>query len=383
MKKSKRIMSILLVFLLAMGMTFATGCSKKADSTGALVVTVGDDKIYMNEMMYYIYAVESTGASYDQAYQQYYGSSYWDMEYSEGVTMRDQTKKYVMDTAIMYDILYDKAVADGFKMTDEEKTKNQTNTDAILKAITPEQLKITGFTEDLLMKTQEKLVVGEKYYTKLVDGFDIDDQAITDTIKFEDNKQYDTEYLFIPTTSYDANYKAVALPDDKKKAALDSITAALTKVKAGEEFSAITAADTTITTDTLNFVYGDTNAETSYQDAAIALENDAYTTNIVETDLGYYIIKMVNNASTETYDKAVKTAISAAEEKAFNAEYEKIKKDYTTTINTNVWDPIVMGQTTLIATATTDTIDAATTDAATTDTTTTDTTTDTTTTTED
>jgi len=371
-KKSKRIVSLLLVFLLAIGMTFATGCSKKDASTGALVVTVGDNKIYMNEMMYYIYDAEAQGASYEAMAQQYYGTSYWDIPVSEGVTMRDKTKGSLIDNAIQIEILYEKAVDAGKTLTEKEITANKTSIKSALKSFTKEQLKLTGFTEKSLLKTINKLTLAGKYNTELVDGFDIDDKAITDGISIEDNRQYNTEYLFIPTTTYDASYKAVAKTDEEKKAALNSITAALEKVKAGEEFSAITKADTTITTSTLNFVYGDKKAESAYQEAAITLKNDAYTTDIVETESGYFIVKMVDNNSTESYDKAVADAISAAEQEAFTTEYDKMKKDYTTTINTKFWDTVILGQTTIVATTNASTTDAATTDAATTDAATTD-----------
>jgi foldase protein PrsA len=350
-KKTRRIMSLLLVCVLAIGMTLTTGCSKKDKATTSpVVVTVGDKEIQLNEMMYYIYAVETTGASYDAAYQSYYGTSYWDMEYSEGVTMREQTKKYVMDTAVMYEILYEKALAAGYTMTDEEKTEAESNADQIMTNITEEQLKVTGFTKDVLTKVQEKLIVGEKYYNELAEGYDINEDEIKSGIKAEDYKQYDTEYLFVPTQTYDANYQPVVLTDEEKEAALTSIKNALDKVKAGEEFSAIAEADTTLQNSTVNFVYGDTNAETAYQDAAIKLDNDAVTNDIVETSLGYYIIKMVNNNSTESYDAAVDEAIKAKQQEAFDADYENIKKEYTITVNDAEWDKIVMGQTTIIST---------------------------------
>jgi foldase protein PrsA len=349
-KKTKRIMSLLLVCLLAIGMTL-TGCSKKNETTTSpVVVTVGDKEIKLSEMMYYIYAVEATGASYDAAYQSYYGSSYWDMEYSEGVTMREQTKKYVMDTAVMYEILYEKSLAAGNKMTDEEKTEAEANADQIMANITEEQLKVTGFTKEILTKVQEKLIVGEKYYNELAEGYDINEDEIKAGMKAEDYKQYDTEYLFVPTSSFDANYQSVELTDEEKEAALTSMKDALEKVKAGEEFSEIAKANTTIQNSTVNFVYGDTNAETEYQDAAIKLDNDAYSNDIVETSLGYYIIKMVNNNSTESYDAAVNEAVTAKQQEAFDADYENIKKEYTITVNDAEWDKIVMGQTTIITT---------------------------------
>jgi foldase protein PrsA len=351
-RKSKRVMSLLLMLVLAIGLAFTTGCSKKTDSAKTVVVTVGDKDIYLNEMMYYIYAIEATGASYDQYYQQYYGSSYWDMEYSEGVTMREQTKEYVMDTVIMYEILYDKAIKAGYTITEEEKTQAETNADTIMSQISEEQLKITGFTKEVLTDVQEKLIIGEKYYSEMVNGFSINDQEISDSINFEDYRQYNTEYIFAATTDFNENSEIVDLTDEEKATAYESISNALEKVKAGEEFTAITEADTTLLSSTLNFIYGDTNAEATYQDAAIELENNAFTNNIIETEYGYYIIKMVDNNSTEGYDAAVESAITTAEEEAFDAEYEAIKQEYTITINSKVWDPIVMGRTTLISTAT-------------------------------
>ncbi|WMJ87345.1 peptidylprolyl isomerase [Anaerocolumna sp. MB42-C2] len=349
MKKTKRIMSLLLVMVITVGMTFMTGCSKKSDPAKSLVVTVGDNEIYLNEMMYYIFYVESTGAQYDAAYQQYTGQSYWDMEVSDGVTMREQAKTYVMDMAEMYEILYDKAVKAGLTLTDDEKTQAGNNADQILKNISKDQLKLTGFTKDTLTKIQEKVIVGGKYYQKIIDDAKLDYDGIKATIKKEDYRQYNTEYLFTSTKKLDDNQKSVDLTAEEKAAAKSSLTAALEKVKSGEEFSKIVEGNDKLSTNTLNFTANDTTtAEQAYKDAAMKLADDAYTQDIVETDTGYYIIKMVDSNSTEAYDKAVNDATSKAEQDAFNAEYDKIKKDYKITINTKVWDPIVMGKTTLI-----------------------------------
>lgn len=354
MKKTKRILSFILLFVLALGMTFASGCSKKEDPAESVVVTVGDTNITLDEMMYYIYAVEASGQQYEALYQQYYGTSYWDSEYSEGVTMRDQAKSYVMDTAVMYEILYQKAVEAGYTLTDDEKTEAETNVDSILTNMSSEQKKVTGFTKESLTKTMEKLSIAKKYYDELIDGFDIDDEAIKDTIKYDDYRQYNTEYLFASTTKYDENYNTVDLTDEEKEAKKASITAALDKVKAGDEFSAIAEADTNLTTSTTNFVNGDSTADADYEAAAVKLENDGIS-DIVETASGYYIIKMVDNNSTESYDAAVEDAISSAENDAFETKYEEMKKEYTITENDKVWGSIVIGNTTIVESSTAET----------------------------
>lgn len=354
MKKSKRIISKVLVFVLVIGMIFATGCSKKNETStaGSLVVTVGDDKVYMDEMMYYIYAMEANANQYEQLYQQYYGTSYWDMEVEEGVTVRDQMKTYVLDTAVMYTILYNKAVAEDYKLTEEEKTTAKTNAESLLSQISDEQLKLTGFTTENLIAVQEKLALGERYYNDLIESFDIDDKAITESVSKDDNRQYNTEFLTIPTVTFDAEYKQVPLSDKELTAAKEAMTSALDKAKSGEAFADIakelTTDSLTVTNNTLNFVKDDGSAEAKYQEAALKLKKDAIAEKIVETDTAYYVIKMLDDNSTESYDAAVTKAITDAENEAFNKKYEEIKKDYTVTENADVWDKIVMGKTTLV-----------------------------------
>jgi foldase protein PrsA len=350
-KKAKKVVSLLLIFTLTVGATLMTGCGKKeASPAKAIVVTVNDKNVYLDEVMYYISAVESTGAQYEAAYQQYTGSSYWDQKDPndpKSLSMRDQAKNYVLDTTELYEILYDKAVKGKYTLTDEEKTQAGTNADQIIKPMSKDQLKVTGFTKDVLVKVQEKLTLSSKYYKDLVDSFKIDDDGIKATIKREDYKQYKTEYLFVPTKKYDENYKSVDLSADEKAAAKTAITAALDKVKAGEEFAKIKEADDKLTSSTLDFVVNDGTAEKEYQKAAMKLDKGAYSTDVIETPTGYYIIKMVDNNATDAYDKAVSDAIAKAEDDAFKAEYEKMKKDYKITVNNKVWDPIVIGNITI------------------------------------
>lgn len=352
MKKTKKILSLLLISTLAVGMTLISGCSQKTDDPSkSIVLTINDKDIYMNEMMYYIMAVEATGAQYEAMYQQYMGTSYWDQTDPtdpEGKTVREQAKEYIIDNAQMYEILYDKAVKEGYTLTDEEKTQVETYSDEILSNISDEQLKITGFTKEVLTQVQEKLTLAGKYYNDLLDSFEINEDDIKSTINRADYKQYKTEYLFVSTTKFDENNNSVELTDKEKAEAKETINAALKKVKAGKEFSAIAEENDQLLNSTLDFIPDDGTAEEAYQTAALGLENNEFS-DVVETKTGYYIIKMVDNDSSDAYDSAVASAVTQAQQDAFDTEYENLKKDYTITINSKVWDPIVIGNITIIS----------------------------------
>lgn len=354
MKKTKRIISFLFTSVLVLGMIFATGCSSKSknlDPTNSLVLTIGDNKVYLNELMYYIYAVEAEGEYYDQMYQEYFNSSYWDMEYAEGVTMRDQTKQYIIDTAIMYEVLHDKAVDNGYTLTEEELAEANTNAETIMTGLSKEQLEITGFTTDVLSKVQQKLMLGEKYYSEILEGLDINEEEITASVKYEDYRQYDTEYLYVPTASYDETNTLISLSEEEIKAAKESIENALKKVNAGDDFATIIEADPTVQTSELGFVYGDGTIDSEFQDAAILLENGEITDKVIEAETGYYIIKMVDNNSKASYEAAVADAIAQVEEEKFDEVYDELLKLYETEVNNTVWDTIIMGKTTIVATS--------------------------------
>ena len=318
-----------------------------SEATGKKVITVNDATINLDELMYYIYSIEQEGNYYDQMYQSTYGTSYWDSEAEEGVTMREMAKNYVSDTAVMYEILYDKAVAAKYTLTDEEKASCVSYADQIYEALTVEQLKVTGLMKDVVVKVYEKMTLAEKYYTFITDGLNIDKKAITAGVKAEDYKQYDTKCLYVATSKYDEANKAVEMTAEELKTAEKSIDKALKSVKAGDDFATIVAADKTVLTNDITFVSGDQTVAAEYEKAAIALKANKFS-DVVKTAEGYYIIQLVDNTSTASYDTAVADAIAVVQSEGFNKEYEKLKKEYNIKIDEKVWDAIIMGETTIV-----------------------------------
>lgn len=357
-------MAVALAAVLTMSIVL-TGCGKKADeakkgdTTTAtdgsknkekLVLTVGDNKIHMDEMMYYIFMQEYQLAQTEQMYLAYMGQSYLDSEYSEGVTVRDMAKQSTMDAATTYEILYQEALKAKFELTEEELKECDTMTESFMSAITEEQLKLTGLNKELVRKIAEKLSLSMKYMDDTIQKFDIDDEGIKAGIKKEDYRQYNTEYLYVSTSKTDEAGNQIDPTAAEKKESKAKLAAVLDKAKAGEEFAKIVEADTSISTQPSNFVAGKNSVDPEYEKAALTLENNKLS-KIVETSDGYYIIKMLDNNSEEAYNTACTEAITAEEQKQFTAKYEELLKNYKVEVNQKEWDPIVMGKTTIVETA--------------------------------
>lgn len=307
-------------------------CKITVKNKNDLVVTVGKSKIYMDEMMYYIYVFETIGSLYDAF-----------SESETSIFENEEIKNLLLDEVIMNEILYEKALKEGYIITKNEIAENKETVSLLLEYMSEEQLKITGFTEKTLLKVLEKSTISEKIENDILKSFNIDKAVVTATINKEDYRQYNTAYMFFPSTVISDSGKYI----DNKESALKDAKAALEASKKGIAFDNIILGYDDAITDTLNFVKGDQNTEKAFEDAALKLKNDEYS-DVVETDSGYYIIKMINNNSVEAYDEAVSDAIATEEEKQLNEYYEKIKKDYKITINHKVWDKIDLGHVTTV-----------------------------------
>ena len=123
--------------------------------------------------------------------------------------------------------------------------------------------------------------------------------------------------------------------------------AALIK-KAEEEINAVSAEleDGGVSTGTRNFTRDSVSVNEDYIDAAIVLEVGEYT-GIVETDDGFYIIRLTDDDSDAVYETAVEEALNLAITEAFYEKYNEILEGYTVTVNSEVWDELPFGEITL------------------------------------
>ncbi len=360
--------------VLVCSMALVTGCSKKDSNKESnktedgsvdtsinykkddVALTINDEELTMEEMLYYIYSYEAE----IEMYQSYFGTELWDMEAEEGKTFRDVKKEQAMDTAIRYEVLYKEAVKKNYSLTEEEIASIEEGSASIMAQMPEEQLKLTGFTEEAITAIQQKWAIAEKYYDELIDSFDIDEKAIKEGIDKKDYKEYSTEYILVPTATTDDQGNSTPLSDDEKKAAKEKIESIYDKVKKSKNLEdGISDGDSDITYTDLSFLPNDENETTNktFMEEAMKLANGEIS-GIVETDEGYYIIKMIDDNATTSYDEAVTAAVQEAENARFEEEFDKIKENYDLKVNDEVWDKVVMGNNTIpVATEDTTTTD--------------------------
>lgn len=326
--------------------------TKQEDSTESTVVfTLNDTNVSMDKMLYYITYYESLGAYQAEYNEYYYGlTDYWDSTDENGQTMRDRLKNTALESAIRFEILANEASKSGLALSKEEIAENQSNALDFLSQLTEEQTAQCGITQSGIASALDTISLAKKYSDVMKENLTIDESTLTNEIKKEDYIEYETEYLYLPTVTYDKEMKAIENTEEEKKQHLSIMNQALELATSGFSFAEIKTTMTDVssfTTTTRNFKKDSENVETAYKEAAMNLANGELS-KVVKGEYGYYLIKMLNTASTKSYDTAIEEATTSAKNAAYNQTYEELKQGYQITTNHEFWDSLSMGTISLI-----------------------------------
>ena len=320
-----------------------TAIEKKAqENANTLVVTVGEQQVYLDTMLYFIYSMETKGAYSEEYYQEIYGTGFWELEYAKDYTMRDLYKDYAMDSAVQYVILANEAKKQGLSLTDAEKAENYAYALTVISSCTPEQLEKSGMTAEAVAATTEMMALAEKYYQYFTGNLTISLEEIKAGIDPADYKEYETEYWYIATSKYDEEYNVLSFTESEKAAVMQKMEAVHEELLSGKTTDLLQKEYGELLHETRIFLEQGEGAEKAYKEAAAELAVGEYSLP-VQTEYGIYVIKMIDDACMNSYNAAVEEAYATAVRDAFDSWYEETKASYTITVNEAVWEKIVLG----------------------------------------
>lgn len=243
---------------------------------------------------------------------------YWNVKGEDGKTIRETAKETAMNNAIKYELMNTLALQEGYTLTQEEKELCTSKAEDIIKNMNPEQLEKAGLSKETLIHIQEKISLATKYYEDIASELKIDESAMQADIAAKinplDYKQYDFEYIFAT------------------KSELKDLEKVSVEAKAEQDFDTISKnadKNTDLNTGKLSFLAGsNTFGEETNLEETITKLKVGEVSDIVETTKGYYILKLTDNTSTESYDKAVQDAIEETELQAFETAFEELKSEH-------------------------------------------------------
>ena len=291
--------------------------------------------VNMPEAMYDIYQAEAMPNMYAM-----YGMSFdWEDTTEDGDTYADTYKKTIMNGLKQREILYMCALKDNLTLTDEEKKAIQDEVKSTRDNMTDKQKKIKGLDESTMTKVFEKRKLGEKYKNNVIASLNIDEEALKKTVSKKDYRQYTLQYYTFAKKETDSSGES----KEKDKATLDKALKDIkdlqkkavkakdfTKDLIETEENGNTDKTTGISYETRNLIETDTDFLDSKTLKTIKKMKNDEISDVIETEDGYYVIKMVNNNDPEAYDNQCQSVIQQEQENQFNTEYSNmIKSQYT------------------------------------------------------
>lgn len=309
------------------------------------ILKVDDQTVYLDEMTYYIYSEEQNASMYDSLYQQIYGVSYWDYENEDGTTGTEQSRSNILSTVTQEQILYKEATNAGYSISDEDKETAKENVKEVLESLTKRETLKKGLSESDITAIYEKQAMIERYRDDIIAEANIDYDAIKEDIKYEDYRQYDVQYYYVGTVSTDEEGNETKLSDSEKKERLQKMEAILQKAKDGTEFESLIDDNEELIefTKDASFTKTDSgNIDEDVETTAMKLKNDEIS-DIIEGSNGYYLVKMIDNNSKESYNDEIETKTTEKEDEVFNEKYQEMINKYNIEVNQDQWEQVKLG----------------------------------------
>ncbi len=309
-----------------------------------VLITIDGEKYHMSDLNYYFYDVENGYNSYSQIF----GPVNWSTPYDETgkLTLGDVAKQEAVGISVFNEIMYQEALAAGYSLTDEEinTINNDIATMLYDQGLSQDMLDENGFTGDYLKKVKEKVTLAQRYRGDIIDTLAVDDEAIKAGISYEDNRQYDIEYLYISNQKTDEAGNQTEMTEKEKTAAYEKIKAKYDEALKTADWSTLVPVDELeLQYKENDFIKGDTTYPEDLKTMMMAMKNGEIS-NIFKAENGFYIIKMVNNDNPETYNTMVENAIKEAEDTAFETYYgENILTKHEVKMNERALKNVKMG----------------------------------------
>lgn len=296
--------------------------------------------IYFKEAMYDIYNTEMQYNSMAELYQQFYGSTFWEVENvdSKGNNGAAAAKSEIMSNMKQREILYLDAVKNGVSLTDEEKAEVEEDVKAFRDGLSSKQKKLFGLDEKTVRTVIEKQALADKYKQQIIDGFGIDEAAVKANVSKEDYRQYDLQYYTFAKSVTDEQGNSTKKSEEEVKAGKKNIEELQKKAAKAKDFTTgiITDSDnnneddkTGISYSTENLLGNDTEFASADVLKKIKKMNNGDVSGVLEDDDAYYVVKMVNNNNQEAYEQQCTQAVEDEKQSQFDTKYKNdIKSNY-------------------------------------------------------
>ncbi len=310
--------------------------SAKANSDCALIIE--GQTVSLTEANIYIINAEQAYSDIVSYYEDYLGVDYWTLTYANGMTVSQMVKSDVFDQIKAVNLFYASALENGMRLTEAEKAVCRKDAESAYQALSVTDSKKIDLNE--LAFVYEKQLLADRMYSVYLDDVSIDEEAVCASVNSEDYIKYDVEYLFRSFDDFDENGRQHPLTTEKQTA-VEAFFQNAASFPSLEE-AASSNEDLDILYGKTAFLSSDASVDRRLIETASALEIGGLS-GIIKTDLGLFLIRLLDNTDTSAYEAAVEEKLFSAREEAFLPEKSELIRKCEYEINVSVWRALTPG----------------------------------------
>lgn len=314
-----------LLMTAALATTALAGCGVKDD---AIVAQVGDVKITAGVAGFY---ARYQAAGMETYYGSYYGDDMWSQEYSEGKTFEEEIKDNTMES--LQELYLLDMHKDDYEvaLTEEENKEIDKAAAQFVKENKDSALgKVFGTEENV-----REFLRLQTVQTKMHDAMVADvDREVSD----DEAAQKKMQYVFFSFTSTDSSGNSTTLTDDEKATLKTDAQKLVKEAKKSKDFEAL-AKKYNQEAQEVTFDADSTTPDADLVAAADKLKKGK-TTDLIETENGYYVAKLTSTFDREATDTKKESIISEREEEQYDSLVDEWKNAVDVKVFDKVWDKI-------------------------------------------
>lgn len=334
-QKRIRFAAVLAAVFLCLTGALLAGCGQDKSSTKVVLTTgFGKNEIFriedisctLPEIMVYLTNTQNQ-------YESVYGKEIWET-HLEGVTLEQDIKDTVL--AQVAQIKTMNLLAEDYQVIlEEDELKRAEDAAAVYYgSLSETERSEMGINQDTILLLYTEYALAEKVYEYLIKDINpeiSDDEARTITV----------EHILIKTYAKDGTGKKIPYTEEAKKAARERANEVLVLAKDSENHS-FEDLIKDYSEDSIGvYSFGKGEMDPDFEEAAFNLETGEIS-GIVESEIGYHIIKCLNTFNREETDANKLKIVEQRKKEVFGEKYDEFVSSLTRRLNESLWEEVTL-----------------------------------------
>lgn len=308
-----------------------SGCGK--DGTRVVFTTgfrkdevfrIEDISCKQMEIMVYLTTIQNQ-------YEDVYGKEIWNVSL-EGVTLEENVKETVLARIAQIKTMYLLAKEKGVALDETEKAKVEQAAETYFASLAEKEKELMGISKDIIMEMYREYAMADKVYQEII-------RDINPEISDDEARIIEVQHIFFSTSIKDGAGNRVAYPASEKQKIYDKACQVREfAVDGNHGFAELAEQYSDDSNITYSFGKGEMVDE-AFETAAFNLETNEVS-RVVESSLGYHIIKCLSTFDREETDANKLQIVEQRRKEVFGQEYDAFVDTLVRNLNEKLWDEI-------------------------------------------